>query len=133
MCQVGGRFLIPTVSDKIGRKAAFIISFLITAIGVILLTFSTGYLYMLCFWLISLSYGGSQACFGPIVADRFGTKYMGEILSFTMIGFGVGSVGSSLIAKVVGTTTAFIVAGVIALLGIILVFTLPNKKKAPSS
>jgi OFA family oxalate/formate antiporter-like MFS transporter len=130
LCQVGGRFLIPTVSDKIGRKAAFIISFLITAVGVILLTFSTGYLYMLCFWLISLSYGGSQACFGPIVADRFGTKYMGEILSFTMIGFGVGSVGSSLLAKVVGTTTAFIAAGVIALVGIILVFTLPNKKKA---
>lgn len=130
LCQVGGRFVIPTLSDKIGRKAAFAISFFITAGGVALLTFATGTIYMVCFWLLSLSYGGCQACFSPIAADRFGTKNVGVILSFTMIGFGVGSVGASLMAKVVGISTAFICAGVVALVGIILVFTLPGKKNA---
>ena len=130
LCQVGGRFVIPTLSDKIGRKAAFAISFFITAGGVALLTVATGNLYMFCFWLLSLSYGGCQACFSPIAADRFGTKNVGVILSFTMIGFGVGSVGASLLAKVVGISTAFIGAGVVALLGIVLVFTLPGKKSA---
>lgn len=130
LCQVGGRFIIPTISDKVGRKAAFAISFFITAGGVALLTVATGSMYMVCFWLISLSYGGCQACFSPIAADRFGTKNVGVILSFTMIGFGVGSVGASLLAKVVGISTAFIVAGVVALLGIVLVFTLPGKKSA---
>lgn len=130
LCQVGGRFIIPTISDKVGRKAAFAISFFITAGGVALLTVATGSMYMVCFWLISLSYGGCQACFSPIAADRFGTKNVGVILSFTMIGFGVGSVGASLLAKVVGISTAFIVAGVVALLGIALVFTLPGKKSA---
>lgn len=129
LCQVGGRFIIPTLSDKVGRKAAFAISFLITAVGVALLMVATGAMYMFCFWLISLSYGGCQACFSPIVADRFGTKNTGTILSFTMIGFGVGSVGASLLAKVVGTSTAFICAGAVALIGILLVFTLPGKKK----
>ena len=129
LCQVGGRFIIPTVSDKVGRKAAFAISFFITAVGVALLTVATGTLYMACFWLLSLSYGGCQACFAPIAADRFGTKNVGTILSFTMIGFGVGSVGASLLAKVVGTSTAFTCAGIVALLGIVLVFTLPGKKK----
>lgn len=128
--QVGGRFIIPTISDKIGRKAAFAVAFFITAAGVALLMIATGTLYMFCFWLLSLSYGGCQACFSPIAADRFGTKNVGVILSFTMIGFGVGSVSASLLAKVVGTTTAFTCAGVVALLGIILVFTLPGKKKA---
>lgn len=128
LCQVGGRFIIPTISDKVGRKAAFAISFFITAGGVALLTMATGSMYMVCFWLISLSYGGCQACFSPIAADRFGTKNVGVILSFTMIGFGVGSVGASLLAKVVGISTAFIVAGVVALAGIVLVFTLPTKK-----
>ncbi|MGI6157182.1 MAG: OFA family MFS transporter [Saccharofermentanales bacterium] len=127
--QVAGRFVIPTVSDKIGRKSAFAISFLVTAVGVALLTFSKGYLYVLCFCLISFSYGGSQACFAPIAADRFGTKNLGTILSLTMIGFGAGSIGASLLAKVVGSTTAFICAGAIALIGILLVLTLPNVKK----
>lgn len=130
LCQVGGRFIIPTISDKVGRKAAFAISFFITAGGVALLTVATGSMYMVCFWLISLSYGGCQACFSPIAADRFGTKNVGVILSFTMIGFGVGSVGASLLAKVVGISTAFIVAGVVALAGIVLVFTLPGRKNA---
>ena len=47
-----------------------------------------------------------------------------------MIGFGVGSVGASLLAKMVGPSTAFICAGAVALLGILLVMTLPNAKKA---
>lgn len=127
--QVGGRFVIPTLSDKIGRKAAFAISFLVSAIGVGLLTFAMGGIYMFCFWLISFSYGGCQACFAPIAADRFGTKNLGVILSFTMIGFGVGSIGSSILAKMVGTSTAFVVAGVVALCGIGLVMMLPGEKK----
>ncbi len=128
MCQVGGRFIIPTVSDKIGRKAAFAVSFLITAIGVALLTVSTGYLYVLCFCLLSFSYGGSQACFAPVAADRFGTKNIGTILSLTMIGFGLGSIGASVIAKIAGTSTAFICAGAVSLAGIALVCTLPTPK-----
>ena len=128
--QVGGRFFIPTLSDKIGRKAAFAISFLVTALGVGLLTFASGMVYILCFWLISFSYGGCQACFAPIAADRFGTKNLGVILSFTMIGFGVGSIGSSILAKMVGTGTAFIAAGAVALVGIVLVMMLPGRKKA---
>lgn len=130
LCQVGGRFFIPTVSDKIGRKAAFAISFLVTAGAVALLTVSVGNIYVICFCLISFSYGGSQACFSPIAADRFGTKNLGTILSLTMIGFGLGSVGASVAAKVVGTTTAFTCAGAVALLGIALVCTLPSAKKA---
>lgn len=128
--QVGGRFAIPTVSDKIGRKAAFAISFLVTAVGVALLTVSTNYLYVLCFCLISFSYGGCQACFSPIAADLYGTKNLGTILSLTMIGFGVGSVGASLLAKMVGPSTAFTGAGAVALMGILLVITLPGSKKS---
>lgn len=130
MCQVGGRFIIPTISDKIGRKAAFAISFLATALGVGLLTVSTDTLYVACFCLLSFSYGGSQACFAPIAADRFGTKNVGTILSLTMIGFGLGSIGASILAKMVGATTAFVGAGTVSLLGILLVWALPGAKQA---
>lgn len=129
MCQVGGRFLIPTVSDKIGRKAAFAVSFLITAGAVALLTVATDLLYVTCFCLLSFSFGGCQACFAPIAADRFGTKNLGTILSLTMIGFGLGSIGASIAAKMMGATTAFICAGAVALIGIALVCTLPSAKQ----
>lgn len=129
LCQVGGRLILPTVSDKIGRKAAFIVAFLVTAGGIVLLTFSTGALYVACFALLSLSYGGCNACFGPIAADIWGTKNLGTILSLTMIGFGVGSIASTLLNKVLGPGTAFIVAGIIAVVGVILVFMLPGKNK----
>lgn len=129
LAQVAGRFAIPTLSDKVGRKTAFAISFFITATGVVLLTFSAGIVYVICFCLLSFSYGGSQACFAPTASDLFGTKNVGTILSLTMIGFGLGSVGSSILAKIAGTNTAFIVAGIVALVGIILVFTLPKDTK----
>lgn len=129
LAQVGGRFAVPTISDKIGRKKAFGISFLVTAIGVGLLAVAQGYFYVLCFCLISFSYGGSQACFSPIAADYYGTKNLGTILSLTMIGFGLGSIGASVAAKLVGPSTAFILAGGVALLGIILVSSLPNNRK----
>lgn len=129
LCQVGGRLILPTVSDKIGRKAAFIVAFLVTAGGIVLLTFSTGVLYVACFALLSLSYGGCNACFGPIAADIWGTKNLGTILSLTMIGFGVGSIASTILNKVLGPGTAFIVAGIIACVGVVLVFMLPGGKK----
>lgn len=129
LCQVAGRFAVPTISDWIGRKGAFAISFLLTAGGVALLTFATGYLYVTCFCLLSFSFGGCQACFAPIAADRFGTKNLGTILSLTMIGFGLGSIGSSIAAKILGTAAAFTCAGVVALIGIVLVCMLPSVKQ----
>ena len=128
LCQVGGRLILPTVSDKIGRKAAFAVSFLVTAGGIVILTFATGPMYVLCFALLSLSYGGCNACFGPIAADIWGTKNLGTILSLTMIGFGVGSIASTILNKILGPSTAFIVAGIIAVIGVVLVFMLPKKK-----
>lgn len=129
LCQVGGRLILPTISDKIGRKSAFVVAFLVTVAGIVLLTFANGPLYVACFALLSLSYGGCNACFGPIAADIWGTKNLGTILSLTMIGFGVGSIASTILNKVLGPGTAFIVAGVIAAIGVILVFMLPGKNK----
>lgn len=47
-----------------------------------------------------------------------------------MIGFGLGSIGASIVAKMVGTTTAFVCAGAVSLAGIALVLTLPSPKQS---
>ena len=98
-------------------------------LGIVILTFATGPLYVFCFALLSLSYGGCTACFGPIAADIWGTKNLGTILSLTMIGFGVGSIASTILNKILGPSTAFIIAGIMAVIGVILVFMLPSQKK----
>ena len=59
--QVAGRFIISSVSDKISTKNSMILVFIITISAVILLTFSSGYVYLVCFWLLSFAYGGSAA------------------------------------------------------------------------
>lgn len=43
-----------------------------------------------------------------------------------MIGFGIASIGTSFLAKAVSTSIAFILAGLIAVVGIIVTLALPK-------
>ena len=129
LMQVAGRFLVSSGSDKIGRKGAMILCFAITIAAIILLTFSTGILYIICFWLLSFTYGGTAATMPSLITDQLGTKNAGLVVSLVMIGFGVASVGTSFVAKAVSLSTTFILAGGIALIGIILVILLPKPKE----
>ena len=129
LMQVAGRFLVSSGSDKIGRKGAMILCFAITIAAIILLTFSTGILYIICFWLLSFTYGGTAATMPSLITDQLGTKNAGLVVSLVMIGFGVASVGTSFVAKAVSLSTTFILAGGVALIGIILVILLPKPKE----
>lgn len=129
MMQVAGRFLVSAGSDKIGRKGAMLLCFAITITAVILLTFSSGILYVICFWLLSFTYGGTAATMPSLITDYLGSKNAGFVVSLVMIGFGVASVGTSFVAKAVSVSTTFILAGAVALVGIILVIALPKLNK----
>ena len=126
MMQVAGRFLISTASDKMGRKGAMVLCFVITIVAVVFLTFSTGILYVICFWLLSLAYGGTAATMPSLITDYLGTKNAGLVCSLVMIGFGIASVGTSFVAKAVSISTAFILAGAIAIVGIVVTLLLPK-------
>lgn len=126
LMQVAGRFLISTGSDKIGRKGAIILCFVITISAVVFLTFSTGLLYVICFWLLSLAYGGTAATMPSLITDYLGSKSAGLVCSLVMIGFGVASVGTSFVAKAVSISTAFVLAGIVAAVGIVITLLLPK-------
>lgn len=126
LMQVAGRFLISTASDKMGRKGAMILCFIITIVAVVFLTFSTGILYVICFWLLSLAYGGTAATMPSLITDYLGSKNAGLVCSLVMIGFGIASVGTSFVAKAVSISTTFILAGAIAVVGIIVTLLLPK-------
>jgi OFA family oxalate/formate antiporter-like MFS transporter len=126
LMQVGGRFLISTGSDKIGRKGAMLLCFAITIIAIVLLTFSKGIVYVICFWLLSFTYGGTAATMPSLITDYLGSKNAGLVCSLVMIGFGIASIGTSFLAKAVSTSIAFILAGLIAVVGIIVTLALPK-------
>lgn len=126
LMQVAGRFLISAGSDKMGRKGAMILCFAITIAAVVLLTFSTGILYVICFWLLSFTYGGTAATMPSLITDYLGSKNAGLVVSLVMIGFGIASIGTSFVAKAVTISTAFIIAGVVAVVGIVLTLALPK-------
>jgi OFA family oxalate/formate antiporter-like MFS transporter len=129
MMQVAGRFLISAGSDKIGRKGAMILCFVITIAAVVSLTFSTGMLYVICFWLLSFTYGGTAATMPSLITDYLGTKNAGLVCSLVMIGFGISSIGTSFLAKAVSISTTFVVAGAVAIIGIIVTLLLPKLGK----
>ena len=122
--QVAGRFIISSISDKISSKNSMILVFIITILSVIILTVSKGYVYIVCFWLLSFAYGGSAATIPSLTTDYFGVKNAGVIVSLVLIGMGVSSICTPLIAKAVGENTSFIIAAVAAVIGIVLVFSL---------
>lgn len=130
LMQVAGRFLISTGSDKIGRKGAMLLCFAITILAIVLLTFSKGIVYVVCFWLLSFTYGGTAATMPSLTTDYLGSENAGLVCSLVMIGFGVAPVGTSFLAKAVNTSMAFILAGVIAIVGILVTLALPKLGKA---
>lgn len=65
-----------------------------------------------------------------LTTDYLGSENAGLVCSLVMIGFGVASIGTSFLAKAVNTSMAFILAGVIAIAGILVTLALPKLGKA---
>ena len=65
-----------------------------------------------------------------LTTDYLGSENAGLVCSLVMIGFGVASIGTSFLAKAVNTSMAFILAGVIAIVGILVTLALPKFGKA---
>ena len=86
-------------------------------------------MYLVCFWLLSFAYGGSAATIPSLTTDYFGVKNAGVIVSLVLIGMGVSSICTPLIAKAAGVNTSFIIAAAAGIVGILLVFSLPKKQK----
>ena len=132
--QVAGRFLVSTISDKIGRKPALIFSFAITAAMIILLVSAQSTLYIIGFAFLAFAYGGTVATFPSLVSDYFGVKHIGINYAVIMIGFGLATIFTPIMSKVVlaterGITLSFIIAGCAAAFAILLILVLRKPKE----
>jgi OFA family oxalate/formate antiporter-like MFS transporter len=88
-----GRFFWGAVSDRIGRKLAYILIYG-TQVAIF---FFVGHIHSLLavstlFAIVLLDYGGGFGTMPSFTADYFGTRFMGAIYGWILLAWGVGGV-----------------------------------------
>lgn len=102
----GGRILAGMLSDKIGRKATFLICFVLQAVLIFLLSRVTSDNSLGTFWamalismLIGANYGANLSLFPSITKDFYGLKNFGMNYGLVFTAWGVGGF---MLAKLAG-------------------------------
>ncbi len=143
-----GRILWGIVSDSIGRKTTLIAMFILCGIALLALDFLRPYgLFLAGVSLIGLCFGGFLALYPALTADYFGTKHYGVNYGWMFTAYGAGGlVGPYLAAALMRPVSkvpyeakdsagavvqklfavgdyrpAFIVAGIVCLVAVILI------------
>jgi OFA family oxalate/formate antiporter-like MFS transporter len=124
-----GRIVWGKISDSFGRMKSLFLIFLICGLAILSYNIISG--FQGWFWagisLVGLCFGGYLALFPAVTADFFGTKNVGINYGLVFTAYGVGGLLSNIFAPRVkeltgGYSVAFIVTGVLCLIGAILTF-----------
>ena len=102
-----GRIMWGVVSDKIGRKTALLVMFVLCGIALLALDFLRPYgLYLIGVSLIGLCFGGFLALYPALTCDFFGTKHYGVNYGWMFTAYGAGGlVGPYLAAALMRTVS----------------------------
>ncbi len=127
-----GRLVFGLVSDKMGRYNVMMLLFAIIAVCLIILSQTTGMIFIVALLAISSCYGGFTSMFSPVCADNFGMKNLAVNYAFLYIAYGLaGLIGPQLAARIHaasgGYLAAFIVVAVMAAVGCVLTFIIKGK------
>jgi len=132
-----GRIVWGAVSDKIGRKWAFVSMFGLQGIVMILFFFVGGYEYPLYIAaaIIGFNFGGNFALFPSATADFFGNKSVGLNYGWVFLSYGFGGLIGPTIGGMMGDMEmwawAFIPAGVLCLIACATALMLKAPEQAP--
>lgn len=120
----GGRIVWAWISDKIGRAQAY---FLIFACQIPLFlylpTVHDVVIFTIVVCAIELCYGGGFGVMPSFTADFFGSKYVGGIYGFILLGWGFAAIPSPLLMAYIHEKTGQYSTAIITL-GVVLVFAL---------
>jgi len=132
-----GRLSFGFISDKFGRYNVMLLLFTVIGGAMILLTRSSGGIFVFSLLAIGACYGGFTSMFSPICADNFGIKNLSVNYGFLYIAYGfAGVIGPQLAAatKAIngGYNLAFVTVAGISVLGFLLTLYLKasaNKRR----
>ena len=114
--QVIGRFVVPSISDRVGRKAVFVAVLAIMACSTAMVVGLNGLPYAIAYCLLSFSYGGGVTAMPSIIADRLGSRNATQNIAFAEIGTLLGSVASAILVNIASTAPAIVISGVLSIL-----------------
>jgi MFS transporter, OFA family, oxalate/formate antiporter len=127
-----GRLFWGWISDKLGRRKTILILLVLAAVSIVVVSFANSYLMLAFIAVIGFSYGGFLGVFPALTADFWGTKYVATIYGMILIGFGVGAIASSYTVAYFSASkafsTAFVIAGIAAVVGFIIITLLKAPK-----
>lgn len=130
-----GRPLAGYLSDKFGAVWVMIVTYLIQAATLLLfanVAVNLSSLYV-CAALLGWGFAVTLALFPALTASCFGTKHLGVNYGMLFTAFGVGalapSIGAAIFDATGSYTTAFITAGIMASIGLVLCVMLKIKYK----
>ena len=125
-----GRLGAPLLSDKIGREAADIIILTVTALGAFGLCFAEGVLLTVIIAAVAFCYGGYSGLYPVLTSEYFGIKNIGSNYGAVMVGFMLSALlFPVLVNRIEDQRLRFIVLGILAALGAVLVLLLLAAKK----
>ena len=117
---IAGRFALPWLSDRTGRRRVLGATYLLCTISALGLVFARGALFTVLSSAVCLVYGGVVSVFPVVVSDRFGTKYQGTNYGAAMIGYSIASLLSPLLLSLAGQEASLVIAGLASLGGLFL-------------
>lgn len=128
-----GRLTFGLVSDRLGRYNVMLLLFAVIGGAMLLLTKSTGTLFVASLLAISSCYGGFTTMFSPVCADNFGMKNLAVNYTFLYIAYGMaGAIGPQLAARIKiasgGYNAAFLTVAGMSVVGLLLVLVLKTRK-----
>jgi OFA family oxalate/formate antiporter-like MFS transporter len=136
----GGRIAWAALSDRIGRRPAFVGILGIQGLALLALPHtSNAVLFYVLAALVYTCYGGAFGTLPSTASDFFGVRNAGAIYGLMLIGWSIGGVvGPLLISWLIGEdqayTLGFTVVGVIALVGAVVpLITRPPREHAATA
>lgn len=134
-----GRLLLGAISDKLGVFTTWKLLFIVAAANMFLFTkYTTPSTMIIGTVILAACYGACVPLTWASITSVFGKKYMGTIYGYTNISFGIASFIGPMAAAAIfdatgGYNKAFLVVAAFQILGLILAFTISDKKIAARS
>ncbi|QXE01589.1 OFA family MFS transporter [Terribacillus sp. DMT04] len=104
ICNTTGRVVLGALSDKVERLYLVAAGLFVTAgaVAVLSLVELSTSLFFVCVAAVAFFFGGNITVFPTIVADYFGLQNQGKNYGVIYQGFGIGALGGSFIATLLG-------------------------------